>query len=506
MRPVSGRWLAVLCVLLAGSNAAADPPSEQGETLVEGGDDSSTRHRLVCGSQFCLWHVSSYLGGCSEEDCNSHDLVVSDRKGRSLGGSTNFSRAASVRFLSPRQAEIITFVDLITHNPGGQPWDAGINATLMLRNVVDISPDGSSVKAGTPTWASPERHKRLEKLVAASEGAENPKLAEPVPDALLAKAKAACGSEDPPGPLHHECRKGTCVLVLGGDQENSIIPVCVLEVKGQNPRLLPIGKLVEEADRFTPFPARYCFVRSNGGIRGGPGDEQCISRAQPSRMAFVETKGLHLESGHHYPVRKVDSVAAGREIAPTVHAYTAAQVRWGLDAWKGEKDLSLAWQAMRVGDDLQLHVEVDDDVLVPAGKGPAVHTDHLELDFWDPRSELLEKRDRHLKLGVLLADEGKVQARLWKRGEKGKDQDADEEYAASGTWARTERGYSVDISVPLEPLRKALGARRSFLFDLTASDADDKGRQKTLLGDRGSLRFWDEDPPTIEDYLSTINE
>ena len=91
-------------------------------------------------------------------------------------------------------------------------------------------------------------------------------------------------------------------------------------------------------------------------------------------------------------------------------------------------------------------------------------------------SELREKRDRHLKLGVLLASDGKVQARLWKRGEKAKDQDVDEEYAASGTWTRTERGYAVDVSVPLEPLRKALGARRSFLFDLVASDADEKGR------------------------------
>ena len=42
--------------------------------------------------------------------------------------------------------------------------------------------------------------------------------------------------------------------------------------------------------------------------------------------------------------------------------------------------------------------------------------------------------------------------------------------------------------------------------DLVASDADEKGRQETLLGTRGSLRFWDEYPPTIEDYLSTINE
>jgi hypothetical protein len=33
-----------------------------------------------------------------------------------------------------------------------------------------------------------------------------------------------------------------------------------------------------------------------------------------------------------------------------------------------------------------------------------------------------------------------------------------------------------------------------------ASDADEKKRQETLLGNKGSLDFWDEYPPTIEEY------
>jgi hypothetical protein len=37
-----------------------------------------------------------------------------------------------------------------------------------------------------------------------------------------------------------------------------------------------------------------------------------------------------------------------------------------------------------------------------------------------------------------------------------------------------------------------------------ASDADEKGRQKTLMGTEGTLYLWDEYPPTIEEYLRTV--
>jgi hypothetical protein len=274
-----------------------------------------------------------------------------------------------------------------------------------------------------------------------------------------------------------------------------------LEVREQQVRLLPIEKLVEHADQLQLGKGRACFVDSEGGIRGGPGDEQCISRDMPGRMAFLDTQGLHLEGGRGYPVRKADSTAEGRKLAPVVHAFTAAQVTWGLEAWRGEKDLSLAWQAMRVGEALQLHVEVDDDMLLPLDSGKAVNTDHLELDFWPSQEAAYKKQGMLLKLGVLLAGEGRAQVRAWKRRAGGQDQDVDEEYPASGTWARTERGYVVDVSLPVEPLREQLGPQPPFVLGMMASDADEKGRQETLLGTRGSLRFWDEYPPTIEEYL-----
>jgi hypothetical protein len=495
--------LAVGVSLCAGGSARADPPAETGAQLVESKDDTQRVQRLDCGSQFCVWHVSQYMGGCSGEDCNSHDLVVSDLKGRALEASTNFAPLSAVRFVGARQIELATPSDLIEHNPGGKPWDPGIGTTLIKRRLLTLSPDGAQfVSDSGEAWFSSERHKKLQQLLfPPGKAPEQPGLKSRVNQAVLPKAQAACGSEAQLEVLHHECHKESCLLVLGEKAEESLRLGCVLEVKGQQVSRLPIDKLVENADEFSLDASRYCFVWSGGGIRGGPGDEQCISRAQPRRMAFVETKGLHLESGEGYPVRKADSLAAGRELAPTVHAFTALHVSWGDHAWRGEKDLSLVWQAMRVGDALQLHVEVDDDVLVPLDKGAAVHTDHLEFEFWGPQGFPHEKKGVRLKLGALLAGEGKVQVRVWKRGKDAQDRDVDEAYAATGTWARTQRGYTVDLSLPVEALRKELATQRPWDFTLQASDADEKGRQKALMGTRGSLRFWDEYPPTIEEYV-----
>jgi hypothetical protein len=266
-------------------------------------------------------------------------------------------------------------------------------------------------------------------------------------------------------------------------------------VKGGNVEHLDVDTVLGEDAQpyvFSLNTARYCFTCTICGYRGSSGGTQCISRERPDHMAFVETAGLHVDSGQSYPVQKASSASVGAAAALTVHAYTGAHVSWGLDNWRDAKDLSLAWQAMRVGEDLRFQVEVEDELLQPASDGPAVHSDHLELDFTGPRAQL--------KLGVLLAAEGKAQLRLWKRGEGTKAQEVDEPYAAAGTWSKTERGYRVEVSLPLAPLREALGDKKTYEFAMVASDADDKKRQETLLGNKGSLDFWDEYPPTLEEY------
>lgn len=123
----------------------------------------------------------------------------------------------------------------------------------------------------------------------------------------------------------------------------------------------------------------------------------------------------------------------------------------------------------------------------PFSTGTGVNSDHLELTVWRRADSVLRK------LGVLLGANGQLQVRLWMDG-------ADERYAAGkGTWRRTRRGYAVDLSLEravfqeLEPL---IAVR----LGVEVSDADARGRQETLMGNRGSLRFWSEYPPTLDEY------
>ncbi len=50
------------------------------------------------------------------------------------------------------------------------------------------------------------------------------------------------------------------------------------------------------------------------------------------------------------------------------------------------------------------------------------------------------------------------------------------------------------------PRSRPPSRRKTYIFSIVASDADEKKRQETLLGNKGSLDFWDEYPPTIEEY------
>jgi hypothetical protein len=462
-------------LLLSGTVWAQEPSSEPDERLVEGSgpDGLITNRRLACGGKFCVWSSTVTVGPCFVGTCYSYSLVVTDRKGKPLGDFSDETGLLDrrVRFVGPRQVEFVGLASLEENN--GE------------------DPEGRRREVG---YALLKR--RLESQRAPAE----PKVKGRIPEAVLAKARTLCDADGKEGmePTLYECHGGgVCVLVLDktSEEDSSDEVSCALKVKNGNVEHLELGTLLWGESQpyvFSLDATRYCFTCTLCGFRGSRGGTQCISRERPDHMAFVETAGLHVDSAQSYPVQRASSASAGAAAALTIHAYTVAHVSWGLDNWRDAKDLSLAWQAMRVGEDLRFQVEVEDELLQPAGDGPAVHSDHLELDFSGPRAQL--------KLGVLLAAEGKAQLRLWKRGEVTKAQEVDEPYAAAGTWSKTERGYRVEVSLPLAPLREALGDKKTYEFAMVASDADDKKRQETLLGNKGSLDFWDEYPPTLEEY------
>lgn len=509
MRRGAVRAWAVMGVLFIGGLAASDPLPGNVETLAENKDGPDTARRMLCDSvsHVCAWHLTQSMGGCSGDDCSHHFLVLTNGYFQKLGASSELEANAVPRFPGNRQLELISSVSLIEKNPGGRPRDAGIPPILLRRQLLTFSADGSKFEDESgPDWISPERKEQLQKLLALPGESGPPAPPAPVSEALRAQAQKACGVPEPLAVTHYECRKGagSCVLVLGGKSGDQEQPLCVVQIKGKEVRALPIQKLVPQADEFSLLASAYCFVFSTGGYYGQSGDEQCISRERPGHMAFVETKGVHLESAEGYPVRKAASVAEGFQLAPTVHAFTVAQLRWGkrnAESWRDEKDLSLSWQAVRVGEALHFHVEVTDDVFLPLGEGRAVRSDHLELTLWQSREAVFKKKGPHLQLAVLLAGEGQAQVRLWERFKDGKDRNVDEAYSAKGTWTRTPGGYTVDLALPVEPLRKELAASQPWGLELMASDADDQEGQKALLGTRGAFPLWDDYPPTIEEYV-----
>ncbi|MFE8601936.1 DOMON domain-containing protein [Archangium violaceum] len=497
----------VCLLLLSGAGRAQAPSPEPDERLVEGSapDGLTRNHRLACGDKFCVWSSTDSLGPCFVGTCYATRLVVTDRKRKPLGVFLDETSLIDrrVRFVGPHQVEFVGLVSLEENNgddPERRRREVGFGAAMMWRRLITLSPDGSKITSDIRESLSPKHYALLNRRLESQRAPSEPKIKVPIPDAVLVKARTLCGSEGEEGmkPTLYECHGGgACVLVLDKTSERSPSEKfsCALRVKNDNVEHLELGTLLWEDEQqyvFSLDATRYCFTCTLCGFRGSSGGTQCISRERPDHMAFLATAGLHVDSVQSYPVQQAGSASAGAASALTVHAYTVAHVSWGLDNWRDAKDLSLAWQAMRVGEDLRFQVEVEDELLQPIGDGPAVHSDHLELDFTGPRA--------HLKLGVLLAAEGKAQLRLWNRGEGMKEREVDEPYAATGTWSKTKRGYRVEVSLPLAPLREALGDKKTYDFSMVASDADEKKRQETLLGNSGSLDFWDEYPPAIEEY------
>lgn len=81
--------------------------------------------------------------------------MVSDRGGRALGASAILDPRSTVRFTGPRRVEITTPVDLVPHNPGGEPWDVGFAPVLMRQRLLPISPDSATFLPEKMEWGSP---------------------------------------------------------------------------------------------------------------------------------------------------------------------------------------------------------------------------------------------------------------------------------------------------------------------------------------------------------------
>ncbi|MBN9686963.1 MULTISPECIES: hypothetical protein [unclassified Corallococcus] len=502
-----GGALALVFALCAGSPVLAQEESAPRRLVEFESPDpllGESVRRKDCRGAFCVWHVHNALGPCSTDYCANDALVITDREGRVLWEpgtrqDTLIHRTTrDVRFIAERTLQVLDFNPPFHgeyYDSSAPAQDSGVDESSVSHTVFRLSPDGRKVTqdlkaARLLAWRGARSTPTPAPAPAPS---ESPQLLSPVPEASLAKALEVCGAEHTV-PLHHECHGDTCTLLVtppGEDEGRCDGFVCPVVLKNGQVWPLPFDTGMAVFEQVTR--TEYVFTQCDGPY-GSRGSRSSFSRLRPDAMAFVPTQGLHVNGGQPYPVRQAASIKAARALAPTAHAYTRIHIAWGKDAWRDKQDLALAWQVMRVGEALWLHAEVDDDVVVPFTPGAAGRgSDHLELT--------VSHRAGGFKLGVLLEPGGGLQVRRWqKQVETGMKEEDEAFLGAEGGWRRTRYGYEVDLRLPLTAVRDPQSPLRTELA-VFVSDADQAGKQETLMGHQGSLRFWTEYPPSTEEYL-----
>ncbi|MCP3057354.1 hypothetical protein LXT21_01030 [Myxococcus sp. K38C18041901] len=477
--------------------APNEPWFEKGTVLVATPDDGAyygmdTQKRIGCEGRLCLWHVVQSLGPCFYGLCTNQQMVLSDLEGRFLGAAEDLDAWASnaLRFIDAEHVEVVT---TRRNEPFNIPAEA-LDPLGVSRQVLKVAPDGSrfiAASAPPPKWTKPAARRGDARAVS------KPPKSRPVDDALLARARALCRKDLRFTPVDYACRDGACLLLLSGVEPSSESdteevspapsdgirgPVCGLVVKGEDLQSLGFD---EEGAEVEVSPTAY-VVSGPVGARGAMEPMETLSRLRPGYMVFSDTVGAVVDGISPYPVRSARSAEAALALAPTAQAYTRTHISWGLSGWTGQDDLAFAWRLARVGGALALHVEVHDDKVVPSSTGTGVHSDHVEL-------AVRPSGGSNLKLGVLLAAGGSVEARDW-TGEANTPLPS-----IQGTWRKRPQGYEMTLTLPLSDLGVE-ASRVSFGFSLAVSDADTRGKQETLMTHSGALMFWTEYPPSIDEY------
>ncbi|GEN08188.1 hypothetical protein SAMN05443572_106387 [Myxococcus fulvus] len=477
--------------------APTEPWFEKGSVLVETPEGGAyygldTQRRIGCEGRLCLWHVVQSLGPCFYGLCTNQQMVLSDLEGRFLGAAYDLDAWASnsLRFIDAEHVEVVTQG---RNEPFNIPAD-GMDPTQVSWQVLKVAPDGSrftQAPSPMPKWTKPAARRGKVQVVS------KPPKSLPVDDALLARARALCRKDLRFIPVDYACRDGACLLLLSGVEPSPEVdtedasppapdalkgPFCGLLVRGDELQSLGFD---EEGIEVEVSSTAYA-LSGPVGARGSMEHMETLSRSRPGYMVFSDTVGAVVDGIRPYPVRSAHSKVAALALAPTVQAYTSAHVTWGGAGWKDADDLAFAWRLARVGEALAIHVEVHDDKVVPLGTGTGVHSDHVELTVQRSSASAL-------KLGVLLAAGGKVEARDW-TGEANTPLPS-----IQGTWRRRPQGYEMTLSLPLAGLG-VTEPRSSLGFSLAVSDADARGKQETLMTHSGSLMFWTEYPPSIDEY------
>ena len=160
-----------------------------------------------------------------------------------------------------------------------------------------------------------------------------------------------------------------------------------------------------------------------------------------------------------------------------VVAETSAHVELGQEAWDGPKDLSARWTLTHGAGRLNLNATVTDDHFIPLAMAKTpLASDHLELDLG------LAVYD------VLLQEKGALS--VIRKTQGGPDVP---EPGAKGSWSRTQDGYRVQVSLPVEAESKG------FPCGLWVSDGDDGVHSKARMGTQDEALLWRTYPPAYSE-------
>ncbi len=209
------------------------------------------------------------------------------------------------------------------------------------------------------------------------------------------------------------------------------------------------------------------------------------------RKSTVEGENPGFEAEALPIVNQGRIMVAGPELDPT-RAFTDFQVVHGKAAWKGASDLSASAQAKWHRNGLAFRVAVKDDKVIT---GDGIGSDHVEL--WFARSVLaaggqgMSTKASQLEIQVTVSmRDGKVM------GAVTAPKDREAPLVVAGRFQVVDGGYIVEFEVPAEALfawgrpswsdvqspdKKSFFEGDLLPFTLVVSDADERGKQETLL-------------------------
>lgn len=451
--------------------------------------DGVVQDRHCVDGRCVAWWEGPSMGGCAGACCHEHGIWIgppSDGEGRivamgapgasELSGRSSLPHPVSVRWVGPRQVEVVRRVALLPADDATlAPWRLGeFRGWGLVADRYDLRDD--SLNWVSSDWVREGDRKvaqAIQQWLPAPAERGTPPDAAPIEPAVRALIDKECTEPHDVVWVHardHEMR----LLMLGTHELESAPTIgCVVMVHQDGPmvdRWNGAGQLFRSE-------AMACAAGGVEGARGLRGGIHCYGLKRLGPTAFDLT-GWVVSGVEAYPLiyqEDAQSVEGVLDHALTVELLAADQIVHGRPRWSGPEDLSARWRAARIDDELVLHVQVTDDQ-VQDGLSPLA--DHLEVDIW--RHVEAPQGEAPVRLAVVHQGD-ETQVRRWRWG----GEETDEPSPGNASWSVVDGGYEVVLRLP-----EAAGLPSASDYALAVRVSDGDGGRQVILGDAAWVT-WD---------------